>query len=371
MHFKRLLGSALAIGLAALIATGCGGGIPENSICTVDGDPIAKKDYQRIIDQARKNYKSQGQPFPKKTSPEYKQLKNQAVDYQVEQTLFKQQAKKLGVKISEKEVNKRLKQLKSSFFKGDKDAYKKELKKQGLSEKEVKDNIRQQVLSEKLFEKVTKNVKVSDEKAEKYYKENTAQYKQPESRDVAHILVEKKADADKIYAQVKGGDEKVFEKIAKKQSKDPSSAQNGGKLTVSKGQTVPEFDKLAFSLKEGEISKPVKTQFGFHIITARGAIKPASQQKFKEVKDQIKQTLEQEQRSKRMQDWRTDLRKDAEEKVDCKKGYVWTQTATNTVEPPPPPPAPEAPPAETTKAGDKGAAPKEGPKVDADSKKDK
>ena len=56
MHFKRLLGTALAIGLAALIATGCGGGIPENSICTVDGDPIAKKDYQRIIDQARKNW---------------------------------------------------------------------------------------------------------------------------------------------------------------------------------------------------------------------------------------------------------------------------------------------------------------------------
>lgn len=359
MQLRRILGTGTALLLAAFVAAGCSAGnsIPENAICTVDGDPIQKTDYKRIIDQARKNYKTQGQKFPKSDSPEYKQLKNQAVDYLIEQELFAQQADELGVKVMQKDVDKRLKQLKESFFKGDKSAYKKELKKQGLTEKEVKDNIKQQLLTEKLFEKVTKTVKVSDAKAQDYFKKNPAQYKQPEQRDVAHILVKKKGDADKIYSQVKGGNEAVFAKIAKKQSQDPSSAQNGGKLTVSRGQTVPEFDKLSFSMKKGEISKPVKTQFGYHIITARGDVKPESKQKFSEVKAQIKQTLEQEQRSKRMQDWRTDLRKDAEENVDCKKGYVWTQTATaKTTDKPPagtPPTTEDEAPAKGDEKSDK------------------
>lgn len=369
MYIRRLSGATAAIGFSALIAAGCGGGIPENAVCSVDGNPIPKKEYKQITDQAKKNYKSQGQKFPKSDSPEYKQLKNQAVDYLIEQELFSQQADKLGVKIKEKDVDKRLDQLKDSFFKGDKGAYTKELKKQGLTEKSVKDNIRKQLLSEKLFEKVTKEVKVSDKKAKEYFKQNQAQYKQPESRDVAHILVKGKKQADDLYKQVKGGDEAVFTKLAKKNSQDPSSAQNGGRLTVSKGQTVPEFDKLAFELDEGEISKPVKTQFGYHIITARGKVKAASQQKFEEVKEQIKSTLEQEQRSKRMQDWRTDLRKDAEAKVDCKKGYVWTQTATVTTEQTPPP----SPPPSTTEQEapvDEGAPePKEEPTHDKTDKK--
>jgi len=330
MRIRRYLASAATVGMAALIATGCsaGGGIPSNAICKVGDDSVTKADYNKIIGQAQKNYKSQGQKFPKAGSQEYTQLKNQAVDYLIEQQLFAQQADKLGVKIKSKDVDKRLKQLKDSFFKGDKKAYQKELKKQGLSEKEVKDNIRQQLLSEKLFDKVTKGVKVSDKDAKKYYDDNSAQYKQPESRDVAHILVKDKKKADEIYAQVKGGDKKLFAELAKKNSQDPSSAQNGGALTVSKGQTVPEFDKIAFSAPTDKVQPPVKTQFGWHIIVARSEVKPAKQQKYDEVKTQIKQQLEQEQRSKRMQDWRQSLRKNAEDDVDCKKGYSWIQTAT-------------------------------------------
>jgi parvulin-like peptidyl-prolyl isomerase len=320
-----------AVVFAASVASGCstdsiGGGIPSNSICKVYDDGIKTSDYNQILSQAQKNYKTQGQKFPKKGSDEYKRLQEQAVDYLIEQQLFRQQADKLNVDIKQKDVDKRLKQLKSSFFKGDQKAYQKELKKQGLTEKQVKDNIRQQLLSEKLFEKVTKTVKVSDAKAKKYYEDNPSQYKQPESRTVAHILVKDKAKADQIYAQVKGGDKATFAKLAKQFSQDPSSKDNGGELPVSKGQTVPEFDKVAFSLKTGEVSKPVKTQFGWHVITARTAIKPATQQKFNDVKAQIKQQLQQESRSKTMQDWRTNLRKDAEDHVDCKKGYVWTQT---------------------------------------------
>ena len=114
-------------------------------------------------------------------------------------------------------------------------------------------------------------MKVSDADIQEYYNTHKTQYVQPESRDVRHILVPKKALADSLYAQLKSGAN--FAQLAKRYSKDPGSAANGGKLTVSKGQTVPEFDKTAFSLKKGELSQPVKTQYGYHIIQALSAVK--------------------------------------------------------------------------------------------------
>jgi parvulin-like peptidyl-prolyl isomerase len=361
--------------MAALVAAGCsgvGGGIPENAICTVDGEPILKKDYEKILSQAKANYTQQGQKFPKKGTDAYKQLSNSGVDYLIEQELLKREAEELGVKVKAKDIDKRLKQLKESFFQGDAKRYKAELKKQGLTEADVKANIEQQLLTEKLFEKVTKNVKVSDKKAKAYFEDNPTQYKQPESRDVAHILVKTKKEADAVYAQVKGGDKKVFAKVAKAKSQDPSSAQRGGELTITRGQTVPAFDKTSFAIKVNEISKPVKTEFGYHIITARGEVKEARTQDFKEVSKQIKQTLEQENRSKRMQDWREDLRKDAEDTVECKKGFVWTQTVKSTDSTETGAPATEDEAAEDDKKSDDKADDKKADdkKADADEKAD-
>lgn len=364
MLTRRTLWPVLTVALAAFIAAGCGDSVPQGSICVVDGEPVRKSKFDDLVSQAKRNYKNQGQKFPKKDSAEYKQLRNQAVDYLIEQELFRQAANELGVKVTEKDVDKRLAELKKSFFQGDKKKYEAELKKQGLTEQEVRKNIEQQLLTQKLFEKVTEDVKVSDKKAKTYYEENEEQYMTPASREVAHILVKNKAKADQIYEQVKSGDEKAFTEAAKKNSTDPSSAQEGGKLTANKGQLVPEFEKAAFDLEVGEVSKPVKTSFGWHIITARSEVEGEQKQSFKDVEKQIKQTLEQEQRSKRMTDWRKDLREDAKEKVNCRPGYVWTETTpTNTAttgEDGGPSVEPEAgddaPPAEEPSAEDDAAA---------------
>ena len=101
---------------------------------------------------------------------------------------------------------------------------------------------------------MTGKVSISDAEAAAYYKSHPEQYStpahvQPESRDVRHILVKDKATADKIYSQLKSGGN--FAALAKKYSLDPSKT-SGGQLTISKGQTVPQFDKVAFSLKENE-----------------------------------------------------------------------------------------------------------------------
>lgn len=357
MQIRKITGLTVVLALAAFTAAGCGNSIPKNSICSVNGDAIAKSDYNTLVNQAKKSYTTQGQKFPKQGTREYDDLKKNAVNYLIEQKLYAQQADKLGVTVKDKDVTKRLDQLKKSFFKGDEKKYTAELKKQGVTEKEVKENLRQQLLTERLYNKVTKNVTVSDAKAEAYFKENPTQYQTPESRQVAHILVKTLPEANKIYAQVKGGDKVKFAALAKKFSQDPSSAQQGGVLTVNKGQTVPEFDAESFKLNVGEISKPVKTQFGYHIITARGPIVPAKKQAFNDVKATIKQTLSQEQKTKRMQEWRDTLRKKSEKDVNCLKSYPWTQTVKSTATTPP---ASSTPPASAPTSGAKTGSTKGG-----------
>jgi len=150
-------------------------------------------------------------------------------------------------------------------------------------------------------------VLVSDADIRAYYNSHKSQYGQPESRDVRHILVPSKSLANSLYAQLKAGAN--FAKLAKRYSKDPGSASNGGKLTVSKGQTVPQFDKVAFSLKTGQLSPPIKTQYGYHIIQALSAVKPAKTTSLSQVRASIKQQLEQQRKNDKMTKWLEDTKK--------------------------------------------------------------
>jgi hypothetical protein len=187
---------------------------------------------------------------------------------------------------------------------------------EGLTEDQAKEEVRAQIISEELFKKVTTTIKVSPTEVKAYYASHKSQYGQPETRDVRHILVAKQALANSIYAQLKSGGN--FAALAKKYSKDPGSASNGGKLTISKGQTVPPFDKTAFSLKTGELSQPIKTQYGYHIIQALSAVKPAKSTPLAKVQASIKQQLEQQRKNESMTKWVDDKKKQY-----CKSGIKY------------------------------------------------
>jgi foldase protein PrsA len=166
---------------------------------------------------------------------------------------------------------------------------------------------------------VTKDVTVTDKDIDEFYKKNKQNYVQPASRDVRHILVKKKALADSLYEQVSGGAN--FAALAKKHSEDPSSKKQGGKLPISKGRQVPEFDKAAFALDVGEISRPVKTTYGWHIIVALTKIKPEKTTPLSEVRPAIRQQLVQQKKTDEMKKWVEDTQKNFEEKTTYQVGY--------------------------------------------------
>jgi parvulin-like peptidyl-prolyl isomerase len=314
---KRVI---LLMGLCVALVAGCGGTssatLGSDDAAVVGSQPITKEQFQDLMGRAEKSYKAQKRPFPKPGSTEYEQLKGQAITYLIQQAEFAQEASNMGIKVSDDEVDKRIEQLKKQFYGGSDERYKKTLDQQGLTEDQAKDVIRSQIISERLFKKVTSSVKVSDQEIGAYYKSHKSQYGQPETREVRHILVQKKALADSLYAQLKAGAN--FGKLAKKYSKDPGSASNGGKLTISKGQTVPQFDKTAFALKINELSQPVHTQYGYHIIQALSGVKPAQTTPLSKVKKSIKLQLEQQRKNDVMTKWVEDRKKHY-----CKSGIKY------------------------------------------------
>ena len=318
--------ASLTLGLA-----GCGGddaNVPDGAVAVVDGEEISKAEFDELLGRAKTSYEQNKRPFPKVGTPEYKTVQSQAVQYLVQQEKYRQKAEDLDVEVSEKEIDDRLKQVKQQYFQGSEAEFQKNIKEQGLTVEQIRGEIESQLLSEKIYAKVTEEVKVTDDEVTDYYNKHKADYKVAASRDVRHILVAKKARADDIHKQLENGGN--FAALAKKYSTDPGSKANGGKLTVRKGETVPEFDKVSFELDKNELSAPVKTQYGYHIIQALSDVKPPSQTPLKDVKEQIRQQLLQEKRQKAITDWSKETNDEFEDKIAYQVGYAPPATTGNT-----------------------------------------
>jgi parvulin-like peptidyl-prolyl isomerase len=131
--------------------------------------------------------------------------------------------------------------------------------------------------------------------------------------------VKSKAEADDIHAQLENGGN--FAKLAKQFSEDPASKNEGGKFTAQKGATVAPFDRTAFELRTGELSEPVKTQFGWHIIEALADVEDASTQPLSEVEEPISSTLLEEKKNTRINEWLEELQDRFADQVSYAPGF--------------------------------------------------
>jgi parvulin-like peptidyl-prolyl isomerase len=330
--FMMRIPSLLVAALAALTLAACGGGdddVPADAVATVAGEPIAKADFDALMRRAEAGAKAQGRKFPAAGTPEYAQLKRQALDILTQREEYEQEAEDLGIEVSDKDVDKRLEQLKKQYFAGNEKRYQAQLKESGLVEDDLRQDIRSQLVAEKIYNEVTKGVKVTDKDVERYYGTHKQQYTQPETREIRHILVgeKQKALADRLYDQLKAKPSR-FPALAKRYSKDPGSKNQGGKLTIVRGQTVAPFDQTAFLIRVGQISRPVKTQYGYHVIQATGAIKPARTTPLKDVKNAIRQQLLQTKKNDKMNKWVQETKKEYSDKIRYQVGFAPPKTTT-------------------------------------------
>ena len=128
---------------------------------------------------------------------------------------------------------------------------------------------------------------VSEAEARKAFDTQIARTRPEEEIKASHILVETEAQAKELAASIAHGDAKTFAELARKSSKDPGTRDDGGTLGYfARGQMVPQFEEAAFKLAKGEVSRPIQTQFGWHLIR----VDDRRQKKlpdFQEVKDRI------------------------------------------------------------------------------------
>jgi foldase protein PrsA len=340
---RRIPLTILCAAVLVLLVAACGGGsknVPNDAVAVVGGQEISKSDWDAVIDQFRRNRKATNQPFPKPGTVELATLRTNAVLFLIQKSEYFQEADKLGVKVSDKDVEDRLEQFKQQYYgnppgqpkatkKQIEERYNQALKQQGVTDAEAREGLKLTLTREKIYEKVTEDVKVSDKDVRDYYNSHKEQYEtpaQPASRQVRHILVKTKALADQLYARLQANPG-LFPKLAKQYSTDTSSKVNGGELPggALKGRLVKPFEEVAFSIPTKEISKPVHTEFGWHIIQALGPVKPGTPAKptpFDQVEAPIRQQLLSQKKTRKFQDWLDGITKKYCKTIAYQRGYT-------------------------------------------------
>jgi foldase protein PrsA len=332
-RIRRNIALPLLALVAVLALAACGGGsssgdVPEGAIAVVGDKTITKEQFDAAMEAQKKSAESKKQDFPAAGTPQYEAVKATVVKGLVEQQEWNLEAEKMGIKVTDQEIETQLDQLKQANGLTDEQKYQAELAKFGLTDAQVRDEVRTRILTNKIYEAVTKNVAVSDADVQAYYDKNKSQYGQPASREVRHILVKSEAQAQKLHDQIENGAD--FATLAKKYTQDAASKAAGGKFTAIKGRTVQPFDDFVFSAKTGELSDPIKTEFGWHIIEVLGPVKPETTKPLAGVKDSIQSTLLQTKQNAAIQAWVNALPKKYADQISYAPGYAPAASATNT-----------------------------------------
>ncbi|SFS35403.1 peptidylprolyl isomerase [Paenibacillus sp. 453mf] len=218
--------------------------------------------------------------------------------------LVDQAAAEANVTVTDEDVNAELETLKTQY--GGEEAFDMALAQSGMTLDALKKNMDLQVKMRKILEPQTD---VTDEEISTYYEENKASFATPEQVRASHILVETKEEADAIKKELDGGAD--FATLATEKSTDTASAANGGDLGFFGEEDMLEpFSKAAFSMQVDEISDPVQSDYGYHIIMKTDH-KEATNPTLEDKKEEIRKILVDQQIGELSSTWMTDLRSNA------------------------------------------------------------
>jgi parvulin-like peptidyl-prolyl isomerase len=304
----------LALIVPAVLLSACGQQkVPAGAIAAVGDNVVTQAQFDQIWKQAEAQYKTQkgAPPFPSPGSTQYNQLKASIVNYLVQNEVIAAKAKGMGVSVTDAQYQARMKQIVQQV--GGQKKLDQMLKEQAVTAAQLETQLKAQMLQQAVQQKLYAGITVTQAQIQKYFDDpaHKSQFTTPATVTARHILVKTKAEAEKVRALlVADNTDANWKKVAKQYSTDPGSKNNGGDLgSFPKGRMVKPFEDAAFSLKVGEISQPVKTQFGWHIIEVTQKT-PASTQTLAQAKATIEQQLKYQQEAATWQKWIDQAMKD-------------------------------------------------------------
>lgn len=281
-RFKVILFTAIFVVVATAAAVALTTGMKRSTAVTarVNGEVIYATDLDREVDAIARQY---GIPDNDKQRSEIVRI---VLDQMIEQRIINQEARRHDAVASEAQINARLADIRRNF--PTEEEFQQALEQRKWTLADLKNRLRGTITMQNLTERVT-NITVTDAEIQTYFNEHRSEYDQAEQVRVSHILTKSEAEARLVLARFRRGEK--FEDLAQQYSEDPGSKAQGGDLGfVSRGQLVGEFEKVAFSLKPGQTSGIVKTQFGFHIIRVTDSRSPQPA-RIEAVRDQIRGQL--------------------------------------------------------------------------------
>ncbi len=286
----------------------------QGAIARVNGTAIDAIELRRA-----KKVLLRGQSVP---AEQQAALDKQAIEQLVSAELLYQASAKLDLKDLDKEIDAKLAQGKARFK--DEQDFKKAIQDLEMDEKDLREYTRRDLLISRFVETTfASKAAVTETEIRAFYDKNSEKFKKDETVKASHILIgvdakatdeEKKKAREKtesLRKELAGGAD--FAALAKANSTCPSSQQGGDLGFFGKGQMVPSFEKAAFSLKPGDISDVVETQFGYHIIKLTEK-KPAATTDYKDVKVKIEEFLKGQKVNEAIQKYLEETKKTA--KID-------------------------------------------------------
>ncbi len=250
------------------------------------------------------------------------QLRKAALERLIEKKMVEQKIKELNIKVSDEEVRLAIEDVRRQNKIPSQEAFVAALASQGLTFDTYRSQLQEQLEKLKLVSiEVRSKVQVGESEMRSYYEANVAKYSEEESYRARHIFFKSGATASaaererakttalSVLADARGG--KDFVELAKSFSEDPAARKDGGDLgSFKKGDMLPELEKTILALQPGQLSEPVTTPIGIHIIKLE-AIQPGTRKPFETVKGEIEDILYRKKSEDRFSLWAKELRSKA------------------------------------------------------------
>ena len=275
------------------------------AVAIVDGERITAREFnQTAADQL-------GQIPADALQAEPEEILQFFIDAVIVAHLLEREVERKGVEVTDAEIDEAIREFRTMLelqMGGDTQAVDAMLAQQGITDAELRMQAEQDLLAEKLISQ-SRDISVSDQRARQFYNQNQAMFQQQESALVRHILVDDEDEAKTLAGRLKEGGS--FESLARQHS-TCRSAPHGGELgAITREQVVPEFADVAFSLSVGEISDPVESSLGWHIIQVHRRQEEGTVS-FEEVKEDLKMMLAAQRLQEAALELIEELRDDAE-----------------------------------------------------------
>jgi peptidyl-prolyl cis-trans isomerase SurA len=298
---KRLGRAAVLLALLSL-SPAARAEVVNQVVATVDGDPITAFELESFIRQT-----TGADPASLDASDRRK-----ALDVLITDALIRGESQRLGLSASEAEIDAYIGQIKQQNNLDDA-ALDLALKQQGLTIEGYRAQIKKEILKNQLVSRqIRQRVNISPEEVQRYYEEHQSEFAQPAAVKVRHVFFALPAtagpdDAERTLGKVAEAKKRLasgedFEDVARDLSEGPEASEGGLLGTMRKGQMLPEIEEVAFSLQEGEVSDPVRSPAGVHILKVDER-EDESKVAMDEVKEQIKERLYAQAIESRFQQW--------------------------------------------------------------------